>query len=130
MGFWKLVGKSIEASVKYSQKLARSHVCNNCGYEWVSRKDFGEPAICPRCNSKRISKILENKMEDELCGHCGRRGVEIVAECQYIKWYGICGTVNKNGLTGSQKKLCSKCANECNKCGKFFCPKHINSHSC
>ena len=28
------------------------------------------------------------------------------------------------------KYLCKGCAKKCKKCGKYFCPKHINNHKC
>ncbi|MEK6895210.1 MAG: hypothetical protein AABX48_01695 [Nanoarchaeota archaeon] len=31
------------------------YICKDCGYNWVTRKDIGRPANCPRCNSKRIA---------------------------------------------------------------------------
>lgn len=28
-------------------------ICSKCGYEWISRKDSGEPKECPHCKSRK-----------------------------------------------------------------------------
>jgi DNA-directed RNA polymerase subunit RPC12/RpoP len=38
--------------------------CGDCGHEWKTRKEKGEPPFCPRCNSKNISRQETNKEED------------------------------------------------------------------
>ena len=40
------------------------YICNNCGYEWRTRKDIGKPSICPNCK-KHIIKNLSNQMKIE-----------------------------------------------------------------
>ncbi len=132
MGFLRLVGKgiknSVKSSIEYYGKMDKSYVCKKCGYEWVSKKEVGTPAICPRCSSKRIIKVLEknNKMEEETCDYCGKRGVKISAQCQHNSmWSGICYNV-----TREPKKLCSKCTKKCKDCGKYFCPDHLKNHNC
>jgi len=47
------------------------------------------------------------------CGYCGK--LENYSKCQKL----FC-----------DKILCKDCAKKCKKCGRFFCPKHINSHGC
>lgn len=34
--------------------MGSSFWCKKCGYKWKSKKRDGRPAICPRCNSKKI----------------------------------------------------------------------------
>ena len=31
----------------------------NCGYRWVSRKEWGEPSICPKCKGHYVNNISE-----------------------------------------------------------------------
>ncbi|MFH1310783.1 MAG: hypothetical protein ABIH65_00050 [Nanoarchaeota archaeon] len=33
-------------------------------------------------------------------------------------------------LFGKGMFICKDCATKCKKCGKYFCPKHINNHKC
>lgn len=130
--------------------MAKRFYCEGCGYGWISKKPYGEPAYCPRCRSDNIEEdkssslgssflaIFKKKSDlDEVertaklereereeaqkqCGYCGKnfhKKSEIKGECQHF-W--------KLGL----EYLCKKCAKECKKCGKIFCPKHIKKHRC
>jgi len=47
---------------------SRDHFnCDSCGYEWRTRKDVGEPSVCPHCKSNDIAnesaKYRENQEE-------------------------------------------------------------------
>lgn len=63
------------------------------------------------------------------CSYCGK-GLdknEVKAKCSSLM-----------GLHSNQtfihefigQILCKDCAKKCKKCGKYFCPKHINKHYC
>lgn len=51
--------------------LRDQFVCEYCDYEWRTKKDVGEPAICPRCKKEKIinrslnTRRLEEKLEKE-----------------------------------------------------------------
>jgi len=118
--------------------MAKRYVCEDCGYEWESRKRFGDPAICPRCNSRSIVKSNffglfhsfkreQDKFNEKVarykeivekqCRHCGKdlRKTTPFAHCSNF-W---CG-----------KPLCKECTKKCKRCGKYYCPKHIKTHNC
>ena len=128
--------------------MGRDYVCNKCGYQWASRKGQGEPAYCPRCASKRIgvdnSETVSSTTSIELtkCDYCGRsiQSKDVVGECQYVR-KGFrktpCFANRGNPIYDAakriwryKKQLCGKCARECKKCGKIFCPEHIDAHTC
>src|SRR3989344_5083784 len=46
--------KEFEDMVNRVKKEGREYVCLSCEYRWVSRKDFGNPAICPKCKNDGI----------------------------------------------------------------------------
>ena len=48
--------KKIETQ-KRAKKEGKRFICADCEYKWESRKNFGEPAICPQCNSKNITSF-------------------------------------------------------------------------
>jgi hypothetical protein len=41
------------------------YICNSCHYEWRTRKDLGEPSICPHCKSNHINNESEKSREAE-----------------------------------------------------------------
>ena len=45
-----VVGGILGASVgnKIDRKKEKHYVCRDCGYEWKSKKSFGQPAFCPK----------------------------------------------------------------------------------
>ena len=56
-----MIGTSVEQE-KYLQAeyKRKRHICNNCGYEWMSKKTVGSPSKCPHCNSKNIKRFADN----------------------------------------------------------------------
>ena len=129
--------------------MGKDYVCNKCGYQWASRKGQGEPAYCPRCASKRIevnnSETVSATTSTELtkCDYCGRliQSKDVAGECQYVrkgffktrcivKEGGGCLYDHATKRYRFFKQLCKKCAKECKKCDKIFCPEHIDSHTC
>lgn len=53
----KLWDEHKEDEKKVSKLSERGYTCNSCNYRWMSKKDFGEPAKCPKCNSLNIRKV-------------------------------------------------------------------------
>lgn len=40
------------------RRLATKHyVCNDCDYEWASKKSFGRAGYCPKCRSRDIELV-------------------------------------------------------------------------
>jgi len=58
-------------------------------------------------------KTITHQTELVGCDYCGK--LENHSKCQ---------------KSFCNKILCKDCAKKCKKCGKFFCPKHINNHGC
>lgn len=128
--------------------MGKDYVCNKCGYQWASRKGQGEPAYCPRCASKKIQMDEQdenlinqdkNKPEITTCDYCGRKikADELKGYCNWQKGgffkkfcRGKPSLLNGYYIGIKRKELCNKCARECKKCGKIFCPEHIDTHNC
>lgn len=34
--------------------MGEQYICQSCSYKWTSRKDWGEPSVCPSCRSDNI----------------------------------------------------------------------------
>ena len=51
------------------------------------------------------------------CNYCGVIFLGGGGRCQSLHW-----------VQGD--RLCPECARKCAKCGKIYCPKHINNHKC
>lgn len=54
-------GRIFEDSAKSSKRMnklrEKGFVCNSCNYRWMSKKDFGEPGKCQKCNSLSIRRV-------------------------------------------------------------------------
>jgi len=61
-----LTEKIIDKGIAKLNKIKlddKKYVCSDCEYKWESKKSFGEPAKCPRCNSKKIISFKQlNKL--------------------------------------------------------------------
>ncbi|MBI2102569.1 hypothetical protein HYT55_01920 [Candidatus Woesearchaeota archaeon] len=40
-------------------------VCNSCEYQWRTRKDVGEPSVCPHCKSNHIKNESEKSRREQ-----------------------------------------------------------------
>lgn len=120
--------------------MSKKYYCEGCGYGWISKKPFGDPAYCPRCKSEDIEEDVEaNEVEENVnkedkfeneksCDYCGKEGIKIHATCQYK---GFLGSVCRGQKPFSiSTDLCKDCAKQCKKCSKFFCQTHIGNHKC
>jgi predicted Zn-ribbon and HTH transcriptional regulator len=36
-------------------------MCDSCNYEWRTRKDVGEPSVCPHCKNTCINNESESE---------------------------------------------------------------------
>lgn len=45
--------------------MAKRYYCEGCGYGWISKKPFGDPAYCPRCKSEDIEENSEYDPDEE-----------------------------------------------------------------
>jgi len=65
------------------------------------------------------------------CGYCGKNlnckdGIYESIKCQGKHgWFSI---IPFKKL--AKNFICQDCAKKCSKCGKYFCPEHINNHKC
>lgn len=58
--------KDFEEDIPKIKEHSKEYLCESCDYEWLSKKSFGNPAICPKCKSKKIIKYaLTKKWENE-----------------------------------------------------------------
>lgn len=45
--------------------MADRYICNSCGYKWKSKKNFGNPSICPHCKKGDIIQYIKTKKGKE-----------------------------------------------------------------
>jgi hypothetical protein len=68
----KRAEKEFEEDIPNIKKNSKEYVCNSCYYEWISKKSFGVPAICPKCKGKNIIKSsLTKEWEEDYRKHKG-----------------------------------------------------------
>ena len=61
------------------------------------------------------------------CAYCGKvlsKG-EVVAKCSSAVSHFL-----TRDLFSIGDPLCKDCAKKCPKCNKFYCPKHLETHTC
>jgi len=62
MGFWKEFFSNLDEPAIIIRTEERLEIhnpdynCDDCGYEWTSRKRVGTPCRCPDCGSKNIKE--------------------------------------------------------------------------
>lgn len=69
-------------------------VCESCDYEWRTKKDIGEPAICPRCKkeniinkSLKIRKVEERLEKERSSLEESEKELNEIANCELKKFY-------------------------------------------
>ncbi len=80
-----------------------------------------------------IDKIKEHheKLEMKImatCVNCGKFINKPIAVCSR-KSHWFTGQSHRE-RTPHQSVLCKDCAKKCQKCGKYYCPKHLKKHEC
>lgn len=50
----KILKSKIVLTSNLNKSSENRYVCSECEYKWESKKSFGVPGKCPRCNSKKI----------------------------------------------------------------------------
>lgn len=81
---------------------------------------------CYVCRSQQHAKSLKE------CKYCGKK-VKIVASCQFVGFLGskcVPWNFSLKAVKREPTSLCEECAKKCEKCGKYYCPKHIGNHKC
>ena len=52
----------------------KEFICDSCDYLWVSKKRFGEPGKCPKCNSKNIRCLTKEQFTSFIGKNIDRYG--------------------------------------------------------
>ena len=50
---------------KRSQLVNKGYICRACDYQWISKKTFGKPSMCPNCRSRHIQGVEEKITEEK-----------------------------------------------------------------
>lgn len=77
---------------------------------------------------ERLS-LMNQVMQSWHCNHCGEAVKKLKAACSCSGALSFKHFLSGNLYTGKYE-LCSNCAKKCKDCGRYFCPKHINNHTC
>ena len=95
--------------------MNKRYKCSPCDYLWISKKNIGEPACCPKCRSDDIYKV-------RFCKNCKEEFLDDdpIFICQNYSWF-----LGTHGIP-----ICKKCSWKCNSCDKTFCPNHSSNHKC
>ena len=51
---------------KIITKTFRDFICKDCKYLWETKKKVGDPAKCPKCNSKNITGDTDKYIKEDI----------------------------------------------------------------